>query len=333
MCVNGSGAEPRRRILADDVKSLQELSRKRAAKARERYALLAAELYRAPRGLLADAERSSMTGMIAGLIARISTMIDADTSGGEATVEALRRAGVLEDPDLVAAAYHRMLEFEIERRAAGNDTVASLSAGHDLEVIHAVTEYLVGRAKRVDGYGNPVLETADLPPALAGRLLWSVAAARRGDDPAREDAIESSACAALAAHRDPPEPAPMLAARRLHEAGAAGPDLLVPLIEAGEVALSEALLAELARIPMLLARRFLFEPGGESLAIAARTTELDRATLIVMLEAGRHARPRGGDCAAALALFDRLDVETARRALRGLGRHPDYQEALRRLEG
>ena len=318
--------------MSDDVESLQELTRQRAAKARERHALLAAELYRAPRGLLSDSERSLMTGMIAGLIASIAAAID-NRANDKALVQRLREGGVLEDPDLIAAAYHRMLEFERERQRASEDMVTALAAGQELEVAHAVGEYLVWRGRRRDAYGNPVLDVDALPNSAVERLHWAVAAALRTEDSTREEVLETATLGVLAGLRDVPETAPVRAARLLLECGAVNAELLGPLIEMGEIVLFEALLARLCSIPILLIRRALFEPGGETLAIVAKAAALDQATLVTMLAAGRRVRPRDGDCPAALTLFDRLDPATARRALRAIARHPDFQEAIRRLEG
>ena len=103
--------------MSDDAISLETTLQKRATRARERHALLAAELYAAPRGLVTDAERSVLAGMIAGVVLRLAARLDvAAASDDEATVERLRRVGLLSDPDLVGAAYHRMLEFDLERR-------------------------------------------------------------------------------------------------------------------------------------------------------------------------------------------------------------------------
>jgi hypothetical protein len=320
--------------LKHDVPSVLEFARARAATARERHVLLAGELYGVPHGLVTDAERALLTGMIAGLVMRIAARLDvAMGQDAERTAEVLRRAGVLSDPDLVGPAYHRLLEFELERRTPPNDVAATLAAGQDIEVVHAVTAYRVWRAARVDSYSHPLLDEADLPLEATTRLYWLVAAARGRADPAREDLIEAATVGEVSALASPTESPPETAARRLVAAGQVDATSLPVLIEAGEISLVEALLAQLASIPLRLARRFLFEPGGEGLAVAARAGGLDCAALTALIAAGRGARPRGADCASALALFDGLDSDTAAHALRRLARHPAYLDAVRRLEG
>jgi hypothetical protein len=323
--------------LAEDVTELLGLSRKRAAEARERHALLASELYGAPRGLLTDSERSLMTGMIDTVVESIAVLLRngsgaQDERGSSGVAVVLRRAGVLADPDLIEAAYHRLLEFELERRGRKRDLVSPLIERASMPVTHAVTEFMVWRAKRLDAYQNPVLVADELPGALAQRLAWAVAAASRDADPARDDTIESAARRVLTALGTDDTPA-LIAARRLVESGTAGPSLLIPLLEAGEIALFTAMFASLGRLSPVLARRFLLEPGGESLAVCAKALDLGRGTLSSILEAGRAVRRRNGDIEGALALHDRLDPAVARVMLRRWARPSAYQEAMRRLEG
>jgi hypothetical protein len=320
--------------VSNEATSLVTIAQERAGKARERHALLAAELYGAPRGLLTDAERSLLSGMIAGIVSRLASRLDvAMEDGDETTAERLRRAGFLADPDLVGAAYHRMLEAEIERRASGHELLTDLSSGQDLEVVHALTEYRVWRAARFDSYGNPLLGERDMPfPALTN-LCWAIAAVRGLVDPAREDVIEAATRGEIAALGEASPSPPEVAARRLIEAGLTDSESLIRLTEAGEIALVEAVIAQLASVPLDFMRRVLFEPGGETLAMLAKTAAMDRTLLTTLIATGRRARPRGAECSAALALFDGLQSETARRAVARLTLSPAYLAAARRLEG
>jgi hypothetical protein len=281
----------------------------------------------------------------------------------EPTLEELRRAGVLADPALIESIYHRLLAHQIETVAqsrlrretesahapgAAADPIAALIEGASPEVVHALTEFLVWRSKRRDGYGHPLLPLDELPAGLAERLCWAVAAAHRAlvtraaalDEAALDDALEAAAQGVLVAavERRPVETAPERAARLLVDTGSAGPGLLAPLLAHGEVALFESVFARLSGLPPVLVRRFLFEPGGEAIAVCARALDLGRNTLAAILEATRAARQgsraaAGGDIDAALALHDRLDSETAGALLKRWARPRDYQWALRSLEG
>ena len=320
--------------MSDDAISIETTVLKRAAKARERHLLLAGELYGAPRGLVTDAERSLLAGMMAGLVARLAARLDvAVAPDDEATVERLRRAGLLSDPDLVGAAYHRMLEFDLESRASGDALLTELATGQELEVVHAITEYRVWRAARIDSYGNPVLDERDVPLPTLTHLCWTIAAARGLADPAREDVIEAATLGEVAALGEASPSSPELVARVLIEAGNVATGSLVRLIEAGEIALAEALIAQLAAVPVDFVRGALFERGGETLAVVAKAAALGRADFVAAVAAGQRARPRDAECRAALALFDALDEGTARRVLARITRHSAYMAAVRRLEG
>lgn len=330
--------------VTDEATSFLEIARSRAQEARERYALLAAELYKTPRGLLTDAERSRMTGMIAGLVEEIMTALD--RHGGnrhapesEPILAALRRAEILTDPELIEAAYHRLLEFELQSRARGRaqdqsaDPIASLLRNASMPVVHAVTEFKVWRSKRLDAYQNPVLLAVDLPNGLARRLHWAVAAAYRVHEPSAEDTVEDATSRALAELANSAAAPPALAARRLVEARLAGAPLLRPLFEAGEIELFEALLARLSGPSTLLVRRFLFEPGGESLAVCARVLDLGCDALRAILDEVRAVRRDGGDASPALALYDRLSADAAATIVKRWARQSEFQAAVRLLEG
>jgi len=371
--VGAIGGIEAERSLAEDFKSLLDLSRTRAVQARERYAVLADELYGAPRGLLADAERSLLTGMIHGLIDGIAATLRpllaaklgragaasaVDEVASEEIHRALRQAGFLGEWELIESAYHRMLEFNLESlmrsrakakpaATGAEDFAARILRGASLELAHAVAAFLVAGSKRWDAYQNPLLLPSDLPEALARRLHWAVGVAFRAalesrfaaNDPALDDAIEDTAGETLAHALADPGPAALGAAvaRRLDEAGLAGTGLLVPLFEQGEFALFEAVLSRLTGLAPVLLRRFLFEPGGEALAICARALGIDRAVLAGILEATREARQRprvadGDGVAAALDLYDRLPVAVASHMLRRWARGRDYQAVLRSFE-
>ncbi len=360
--------------MADDVTSLLELARAKAASRAELLAALADELGGAPRGLLTDAERSLMTGMLRGLVetvagdlrARLARRLNGD--GGErarlrdlpldAVLAALRRSGILAEPALIDAAYHRLLEFQLEMQArdrarpvapraeGGSDVIAGLIARADASTRQALNGFLVAQAKRLDAYRNPLLSPMDVPEAGLVPLAWAVAvvfrealAAPAGAPPdALDDAIEAATIeaieAALGGDDDGSRPAAL--ADRLVTAGLAGPDQAAPLLRHGEVGLFQALMARLGGVDPLRLRRFLFEPGGEALAVCARAIGLARDDLAAILEATRSARQRpravnGGEVAAALALYDRITPEAAGRLARHWARRRDFLWMIRRL--
>ncbi len=354
-----------------------ELARAKAAQREERLAALATELFGIPHGLLTDSNRALMTGMLHGLVDSVVEAVrahfappgaahgrDRDALAGlarDAVMAPLRRSGVLAEPALIEAAHHRLLEFHLgalprERSRArapapapsgAGDVVATLFARADPSMRQALTAFLVGQAKRVDGYGNPLISFEDVPASALGPLVWAVAAAVRlaladegGHDPAPLDAsVERAAETALAGIRAGGDPAlsPDGVAGTLVEAGLAGAGTLAPLLAAGEVALFEAVLGRLAGLDRFRLRRFLFEPGGEALAVCAREIRLGRDDLAAILTATAAARQRprpveAAEFGAALALYDRLAPDTVERLMAHWALDRGYLWMLARLE-
>jgi Uncharacterised protein conserved in bacteria (DUF2336) len=364
--------------VADEVTSLLALARAKAAERNDRLEALAAELYGAPRGLLTDSERSLMTGMIHGLVdsvaaalrARLAERLAGNGRAAEALARLpldallapLRQSSFLSDPGLIDAAYHRLLEYQLESHARDrarvarpgapgaaadlSDPVAALLAQAGEPAGRALTAFLIAEAKRRDAYRNPLLLPADMQASAVAHLFWAVAVVIRDalapgvpDDAAElDDAIEAATADALdvALAGGEPEARPDALAVRLDEAGLAGPDRLSALLRGGEVGLFEAILSRLTGIERALLRRFLFEPGGEALAVCARAVGIPRDDLAAILAATRDARQRpravsGGEVAAALAQYDSVSPEAANRLMRHWGRRRDFLWMLRRL--
>ncbi len=352
-----------------------ELARAKAAGRQERLAGLAAELSGTPRGLLTDSNRSLMTGMLRGLVGLAAEALRArlaarpQGNGRERTAAAevaadglvapLRRVGVLTEPALIEAAYHRLLESHLAALArerapprtsppapGGSAFVSDMFARTDPAARQALTSFMVGQTKRIDAYGNALLAFEDVPDAALGPLFWAVAASYRmalaateADGAALDAAIEDAAAAALAAARSgDPAQRPAAVAGALIHAGLADAGTLAPLLGAGEIALFEAIFGRLAGIDAFRLRRFLFEPGGEALAVCARAIRLARDDLAAILAATAAARQRPrpvgtGESAAALALYDRVAPETVARLMGHWARGRDFLWMLDRLDG
>ncbi len=344
------------------------MARAKSAQRDERLAALAAELHGTPRGLLPDSDRSLITGMLRALVDRLADDLRARIVpgrgwtareraalaglGSDAALVPLRRAGVLAETALIEAAYHRLLEFHLgaagpdRGRAAAKgatDPVAAILSRADPEVRQALTAFLVAQAKRRDAYGNPVLSPSELAPATRAALYWAIAVMLRGalgpDEGtapgAREETIETATLEAIAA-ADADDASAALAGR-LVAAGLAGPDMLAPLLATSETGLFGALFAQLTGIAPVRLLRFLFETGGELLAVCAKSIGMTRDDLAAILEATRGARQRpravtGGEIAAALDLYDRIDAETVAKLMRHWARRSDFLWMQRRLD-
>jgi uncharacterized protein (DUF2336 family) len=156
-----------------------------------------------------------------------------------------------------------------------------------------------------------------------------------------DDTIEAVAKQTVAELRQNGESAsteaPVELARRLAEANKITTQLLLQSLRQGEVALFEALFAQLSGLRLNLIRRLLFEPGGEGLAIVCRAIEIDKATFASIFMLTRRARPTERmtdprDLTSVLALFDRINPAAAKAVVARWRRDPDFLYAVRKVQ-
>ncbi|MBI3451508.1 MAG: DUF2336 domain-containing protein, partial [Rhodospirillales bacterium] len=213
----------------------------------------------------------------------------------------LRNSPVLRAPDLIEIVKHRSHEhlLAIALRAPlsaevseaivdrGDERVIEqLLKNPDAILSRRALEYLVAESQRVDQFQEPLLSRADLPPDLAHRMFWWVSAALRQvilnrftiDVGLLDDSLSESAKAAIA---DLPPPSIDDKAAQLIEAAADGQvlnhHLLVQMLRGGKIAAFVAAFARFCRLQPLIVRRVVFDPSGESLAIACRAVNVERA--------------------------------------------------------
>lgn len=276
----------------------------------------------------------------------------------------LLRSEALLEVDLIEIIRHRTLEHQLAiamRRnlseqvsdalvETGNqDVIKTLLENPDARIAEATMCYLVDQARRVDSFQEPLVRRQDLPPALARKLYFWVSAALRQqilenfdiDLTTLDDAVEvaaQDAVAALAKGADPPESnKPAVLAKRLGEARQITPRLLVQTLRQAEIALFEALLAEMSGLRLRLIRRLIFEPGGEGLAVCCRALEIDKPTFATIFLLSRRARPseRSMDpreLSRVLSFFEHVRPDAARTVLARWRRDPDLLQAIRTVE-
>lgn len=268
---------------------------------------------------------------------------------------------LLHDGDLVEIVHHRTSEHQLAialRKAlnesvtdapaqtATEDVIKTMLKNANARISKGTMAYLVDQSKRVDTYQNPLMTRAELEPELARRMHWRVAAALRKyivenfevDPTELDDTLEDTVKEAIgeaAAESDKVRTAVELA-DRLAESDEITPKLLVQVLRQGEVALFEALFAKLTGLRLRLARRLLFEPGGEALAVACKAAGLDKPACASLFVLSRKARSDEGvvnqrELTRVLELFDNVKVEAAREMLKQWRRDPDYLDAIRRL--
>lgn len=228
---------------------------------------------------------------------------------------------------------------------SGEDAIDGLLRNPDPAVADLVMAHLVEQARRFDPFLEPVVRPEELSPALRRKLtLWLLAGLRhhlqqhhRIDTTRLDDAVEAVAAAADAAMATLPGDAAAALARRLGERGTITPQLMLQVLRQGEVALFIALLAEFGRLRPDLARRLVFEPGGDGLAMLCRAVDLGRSVLASIFLLTRRARPTQhatgpGELSQVLALYDGIEPAVARQVLARWRRDRDFLTALRFIE-
>ena len=274
----------------------------------------------------------------------------------------LVRSEVLRDPELIEIIRHRTLEHQLAItmrtsiseavsealiETSNSDVIAALLENPNARVPQTTLEYLVEESKRVDRYQNPLLNRDDLPADLAKRMYWWVSAALRKyilqhfpiDSAELDESLESTISSTVGRNgRDASlRHKPAALADALLKANVVTSPFLVKILREGEIPLFVALLAKLAGLRGTLVRRFMFEPGGEALAIACRAIGIEKPAFATILRLSRKARPSGrrnGDdeVKAVLEFYDKLDEATARNLLRRWQRDPEFLDAIRRLD-
>jgi len=269
---------------------------------------------------------------------------------------------VLHNMDLIEIVHHRTLEHqlaiamredvpeEVADALVGtgkNDVIAALLENPSAKISRATMEYLVEQSKRIDRFHNPLIVRPDLGPDLAKKMYWWVSAALRQhivenfdvDPNDIDNTIESTVTKAIRQVEtcDPTKSKPFELADRLAENSAISSRLLIQALRQGEINLFEALFVKLTGIRLTLARRILFEPGGEGLALACKSVRIDRGDFATIFVLSRRARPdataiRPAEINKVLEFYDRLDAAAAESVLQRWRRDPGYLDSIRRIE-
>jgi uncharacterized protein (DUF2336 family) len=273
----------------------------------------------------------------------------------------LLNSGLLEDDDLMDIVRQRTISHRLAiamRRSISEPVCDALVATNSIDVIKALLEnhgakisvatmaYLVDQSKAVDAYQEPLLRRSDLPQDLAKKMYYWVSAALRhfivenyAVDPVELDiaiaAIAQQAAAKVSA--TPDEPAVNLA-RQLDERSDLTPDIIVETLRRGETPLFEAMLGQRIGLKPILARKLIYGSSGEGLVAACRAAAIDRTNFVNLFMLLQRARnePMTRDpylMSRSLELFDKLNVETAKKLVERWQINPDYLKSIMRLQG
>lgn len=279
----------------------------------------------------------------------------------------LLKSEVLQDIELIEVVQHRTLEHQlaIAMRKSVSEVVSdalvetgntkvltTLIENPKAEISNNTMEHLVDKSKTVEALQEPLLGRPDISPHLAKRMYWWVSAALRQHivehyevDPAELDQkIESTIKGLIHEDSDSVGEIDMRSirqARRLSQktggTKAVTPQLLLQTLRKGEVRLFETMFAQLTGLRAKLIRRFVFEPGGEGLAIACKAVGMAKPDFGSIFLLSRSARP--GDKSVdpdevnkAMNFYDRINFDTAMKVVARWKLDPDYLYAIKQVE-
>lgn len=276
----------------------------------------------------------------------------------------LTKSRILEDRDLIEIVHHRTLEHHLAialREDISEDlsdaligtgeekVITSLLENTNSRISRAMMEYLVEESKRVDTFQEPLVKRSDLPPDLARKMyLWVSVALRNyivdrydvdvGDlDELIEDTTHKTLAELTREDRQSDDNRAVLL-DRLEAEGRLNTDLLIALLEEGLVPLFLAVFRRMTGLSDILARRIMFEPGGEGLAIACKALKTDPEAFQRLFILSRQSRPvtkkvLKRDTRKTMELYERISSDTAWDVLHRWRRGSDYLAAIRQLEG
>lgn len=270
----------------------------------------------------------------------------------------LRDSHVLEDMDLLEVVHQCSLEHRlvIARRDgvsavvsdalvdAGEESVLVTLLNNRGACLHPDTmDRLAERSRVSEALQEPLLRRSELTPQLARRMFLWVSAAMRGHiaerfhlDPSKvDDLLEDAVASGLAGSFQPASDAYVV--EQMERAGIILPSMMVESLAAGQVTLFSRVVEKLTGIRGTLARRLLFDPSGEGLAVLCRSVELPKRQFIEVYRIA--SRARSTDMVSLDHAIRRLEdfyeavgTDAARAVVARWRRSPDYLSVLRAIE-
>jgi uncharacterized protein (DUF2336 family) len=331
----------------DDARLLQ-------AAARERLSVAVADLALPEALRLSDWQRTTVTALLGKLVRTTedelrTSLAERFSSKDQVALHAaltsahvaiagpiLERSGALSDANLVAALIRRSEEHRLGTRSAtGAGLLLDLIRDSEEAGAEQAMAIIIGQARRMDQFSDPVAARTELSAELQHRLVWRIAAAlrhymveRHGIAAAQADeAVVGAAERLLAAYDegDTLEARALRLARRLHETGRLSDDAIARSLAEGVFPLFLAALAVRAGLAYVSAWEILSDPRGRGTVFLLKAAGIERDQAAAILAALETSDARIG---LQADLFDVTDENTARDALRLWQVNPGYREAL-----
>ncbi len=275
----------------------------------------------------------------------------------------LFRSDLLSDEDLVEIVRHRTLSHRLAiamRRSVSTvvsdalvgttsvDVIKTLLENHGAAIAEATMAYLVHQSESVDEFQEPLLRRKDLPVDLTKKMyVWVSAALRQfivdnyqvdkaeldltvakvAEEVANGDSVDTAFA----------EDAALALAEQLAKRSELTADMLVKTLRRSEIALFEAMLAQMIGLRSQIARKLIYEDGGEGLVIACRASNINRTDFTALFLMLQRARPtelanNPYQLSRSMEMFDRLKPDTARKVVERWKINPSFLKSIRRLE-
>ncbi|MEQ8226474.1 MAG: DUF2336 domain-containing protein [Rhodospirillales bacterium] len=279
----------------------------------------------------------------------------------EVAYPVLTESGLLKDSDLIEIIRHRTMEHQLAVAIrqniseevsqalveTGNErVVVTLLKNENAKISQSTMEYLVEQSKRVDTFQEPVLHREELRPDLAQRMFMWVSAALREfiienfklDQSVVDDLLEQIAAKESGVV---PDVSTSLKsnelAANLEREGMVTPEMLITALSQGEVSLFLALFSRLTGIREYLAKRILFEPGGEGLAICCKAVGLTKEEFAQIFRYAQLVRARRSDrieeaLTEVIWIYEDMSREAAAGVLKTWRRNTGYLSAIRQIQ-
>lgn len=270
----------------------------------------------------------------------------------------LRESRVLEDVDLIEVIHQCSLEHRlvIAQRAAVSSVVsdALVQSGEESVIVTLLNNtgaqlaadtvvLLAERSREIDAFQGPLLRRSELTPDLAKRMFVWVSAALRDhivkrfqlDPTLVDDLLEEAVVTGLAGPFQPSKDAYLI--EQMERAGIILPSMMVESLAAGQVTLFARVVEKLTGIRGPLARRLLFDPSGEGLAVLCRSVELPKLQFLEIYKIASRARSNDNtrlarDCQRLGAFYEAIGGDAARTVVARWRRNPEYLAVLRAIE-
>ena len=306
-----------------------------------------------PAERLTEQERALMTAMLGCLIGDIAAEVSVGLPAGwvganddeAAVVEALTRAGLLDDTDLMALLLRRADEERIgtaaRSRIGRRDARAlqGLVSHENGSVAAAAMAVILGRGRRRDRFGQCLVSFHDLSTETADRLVQAIAASLRSDlaavhgTAAADGELAAAAARLLATHDSSRSTDALMSAvvGVLDGTGCLSDELLLACAQEGEVAFIAEVLGRRAGIPARAAFEELLAGKADRLMALLRIAGISREVCAGLL-AGIGDLLGIGDPGAAIGVFDGMTPDQVQAASMWLTAAPAYRAALHALE-